>query len=66
MLRGPHKVMHRKRLTCELHDSYFCSMTIKHDIPKTAEVHIPMEITGALRPVHISAWDFDGNIRPTN
>ena len=27
-----------RRLTCELHDSYFCSMTIKHAIPKTAEV----------------------------
>ena len=30
--------MHRKRVTCELHDSYFRSMTIKHAIPKTAEV----------------------------
>ena len=30
--------MHRKRVTCELHDSYFCLMTIKHAIPKTAEV----------------------------
>ena len=27
--------MHRKRVTCELHDSYFCLMTIKHAIPKT-------------------------------
>ena len=26
--------MHRKRVTCELHDSYFRLMTIKHDIPK--------------------------------
>ena len=34
--RYSHKLMHRK--TCELHDSYFCSMTIKHAIPKTAEV----------------------------
>ena len=25
-------------LTCELHDSYFRFMTIKHAIPKTAEV----------------------------
>ena len=40
--RYSHKLMHRKRVTCELHDSYFCSMTIKHAIPKTAEVHIPM------------------------
>ena len=30
--------MHQKRVTCELHDSYFCSMTIKHAIPKMAEV----------------------------
>ena len=26
--------MHRKRVTCELHDSYFRLMTIKHSIPK--------------------------------
>ena len=30
--------MHRKRVTCELHDSYFRLMTIKHAIPKTVEV----------------------------
>ena len=29
-----HRLMHRKRVTCELHDSYFCLMTIKHAIPK--------------------------------
>ena len=33
-----HRLMHRKRVTCELHDSYFRSMTIKHAIRKTAEV----------------------------
>ena len=33
-----HRLMHRKGVTCELHDSYFHSMTIKHAIPKTAEV----------------------------
>ena len=33
-----YKLMHRKRVTCELHDSYFRLMTIKHAIPKTAEV----------------------------
>ena len=38
MPRYRHKVMHRKRVTCELHDIYFRSMTIKHAIPKTAEV----------------------------
>ena len=29
-----YRVMHRKRVTCELHDSYFRLMTIKHAIPK--------------------------------
>ena len=36
--RYSHKLMHRKRVTCELHDSYFRSMMIKHAIPRTAEV----------------------------
>ena len=26
--------MHRKRVTCELHDCYFRLITIKHAIPK--------------------------------
>ena len=29
-----HRLMHRKRVTCELHDSYFRLVTIKHAIPK--------------------------------
>ena len=33
--------MHRKRVTCELHDSYFRSMTITQGIPKIAEVTHP-------------------------
>ena len=46
-------------------------MTITHAIPKTAEVthpdrQISEEIAGAWRRVHISAWEFQGNIRPTN
>ena len=32
--RYSHRLMHRKRVTCELHDSYFSLMTIKHAIPK--------------------------------
>ena len=28
------RLMHRKRVTCELHDSYFRLMTSKHAIPK--------------------------------
>ena len=33
-----HRLMHQKRVTCELHNSYFRLMTIKHAIPKTGEV----------------------------
>ena len=33
--RYSHKLMHRKRVTCELQDSYFRLMTIKHAISKT-------------------------------
>ena len=40
--------MHRKIVTCELHDSYFRVMTIKHVIPKTSEVHIPMASYGEI------------------
>ena len=29
-----HRLMHRKRVTCQLHDSYFRLMTIQHAIPK--------------------------------
>ena len=29
-----HRLMHRKRVTSELHDSYFRLMTIKHSISK--------------------------------
>ena len=36
-----HRLMHQKRVTCELHDGYFHSMTIKHAIPRTAEVTQP-------------------------
>ena len=39
--RYTHRLMHRKRVTCELHDSYFRLMTIKHAIPRTAEVMHP-------------------------
>ena len=35
------RLMHQKRVTCELHDSYFRSMKIKHAIPRTAEVIHP-------------------------
>ena len=36
-----HRLTHRKRVTCELHNSYFCSMTITQAIPKIAEVTHP-------------------------
>ena len=63
--------MHRKRVTTELHDSYFRSMTITQAIPKIAKVthpdrQISEEIAEAWRRVLISAWEFEGNIRPTN
>ena len=66
-----HRLMHRKRVTCELHDSYFRSMTITQAIPMIAEVthpdrQISEEIAEAWRRVHISAWEFEGNIRPMN
>ena len=32
--RYSHRLMLRKRVTCDLHDSYFRSMMIKHTIPK--------------------------------
>ena len=66
-----HRLTHRKRVTSELHDSYFCSMTITQAIPKIGEVthpdrQISEEIAEAWRHVHITAWEFEGNIRPTN
>ena len=66
-----HRLTHRKRVTSELHDSYFRSMTITQAIPKIAEVthpdrQISEEIAEAWRRVHITAWEFEGNIRPTN
>ena len=66
-----HRLTHRKRVTSELHDSYFRSMTITQAIPKIAEVthpdrQISEEIAEALRRVHITAWEFEGNMRPMN
>ena len=46
--RYSHRLMHRKRVTCELHDSYFLSMKIKHAIPETVEEHIPMASYGEI------------------
>ena len=40
-----HRLMHRKRVTCELHDSYFCLMTIKHAIPKILSGRLNYYIT---------------------
>ena len=66
-----YRLTHQKRVTSELHDSYFRSMTITQAIPKIAEVTHPdrkisEEIAEAWRRVHITAWEFEGNIRPTN
>ena len=66
-----HRLTHRKRVTSELHDSCFRSMTITQATPKKAEVTHPdhqtsEEIAEAWRRVHITAWEFEGNIRQTN
>ena len=66
-----HRLTHRKRVTSELDDSYFRSMTITQPIPKKAEMthpgrQISEEVAEAWRRVHITAWEFEGNIRPTN
>ena len=66
-----HRLTHRKRVNCELHDSYFRSTTITQAIPKIAEVTYPdrqisEEIAEAWRRVHITAWEFERNIRPKN
>ena len=46
--RYSHRLMHQKGVTCELHDSYFRSMTTKHAILKTSEVHIPVASYGKI------------------
>ena len=66
-----HRLTHRKRVTSERHDSYFRSMTITQAIPKIAEVthpdrQISEEIAEVWRRVHITAWEFEGNIKPSN
>ena len=40
-----HRLMHWKRVTCELHDSYFCLMMIKHAIPKILRGQLNYYIT---------------------
>ena len=66
-----HRLTHQKRVTSELHDSYFRSIAITQAIPKIAEMthpdrQISEEIAEAWTPIHITAWKFEGNIRPTN
>ena len=57
-----HRLMHRKRVTCELHDSYFRLMTIKHAIPKielAIEWSLNYYITRSrqkVRQLEISCW----------
>ena len=66
-----HRLTHRNGVTSELHHSYFHSMTITQAIPKIAEVtrpgfQISEEVAEAWRRVHITAWEFEGNIRLKN
>ena len=56
-----HRPTHRKRVTSELHDSYFRSMTITQAIPKIAEVTHPVrqiseEIAEACPYHHVGVW----------
>ena len=68
---GGKKKVHRKRVTSELLDSYFRSITITQAILKIAEVthldrQISEEIAEAWSRVHITTWELEGNIRPAN
>ena len=45
ILRYSHRLMHRKRVTCELHNSYFRLMTIKDAIPKILSGRLNYYIT---------------------
>ena len=60
-----HRLTHRKRVTSELDDSYFCSQR-----PFQRKQKWPIPVARyrkeLRRRVHITAWEFEGNIRPTN
>ena len=48
--RYSRRLMHRKRVTCELHDSYVRLMTIIHAIPKASEVtHSDSQLWGDIQ-----------------
>ena len=52
-----YRVMHRKRVTSELHDSYFRLMTIKHSISKiSAEFDEPVQLPGEFQIVGDEVW----------
>ena len=54
--------MHRKRVTCELHDSYFRSMTIKHAILKiewAIELLYNLVKTGSQSVLETRSWRKD-------
>ena len=70
-----HRLMHRKRVTCELHDRYFHLMTIKHSISKiewalnyyiTQPVELQLEIGRSYRRdvVRKSTSGRRGHLRP--
>ena len=60
-------ILSEKRVISELHDSYFRSMTITQIAEVThPDRQISEEIAEAWRRVHITAWEFEGNIRLTN
>ena len=58
-----HRLMHRKRVTCELHDSYFRLMTIKHAISKiewAIELAIEWALNYYITQSRQKSREFDG------
>ena len=61
-----YRLMHRKRVTSELHDSYFRLMTIKHSISKN-QWAIVWELNYYLTQLSSSprsSWQWQGQLRP--
>ena len=62
-----HRLMHQKRVTCELHDSYFRLMTIKHSISKIEWASNDYITQLSSRPVEFQCqleWDVVGKATP--
>ena len=55
-----YRVMHRERVTSELHDSYFRLMTIKHSISKIERVSNDYIIE--FSSTNQSSWQWQGQL----